>query len=410
MAPEPRAPVPFPHVRGRGDLTSEQVGVELCSLAEFEDRQDRYLAQDALTAKIASVLAAAGVDPFRKGEGFAVVGLVSGLVKLAERKYRRIHFLPSVAAALRAALANALELYLSLYAPYARYGVITTGQRCQVSEVRNRVVALSRKISQWHYEICAPLGIDVLFRGVELPCDDAETFHVHANVIYQPTRHLRPREWRRFLRQTRAHFGAHWRDNGRLEDVREAIKYVMKGDEVERLADYHRAVLVELYHQLKGLHLVQPLGGFRDWRRALADVNQKVVAIHECGGRKLVAVQFPPPRPRDDTEPSPGGRLPHINRLLCTCLPRALFSPWKEPVALIQNLDIGSLSREPELMEHVRRAVHDWTAKGLLPPPRCPLMPGGSFTVHTSTTTVGAASPGRAVMTAEKAAAYGHPP
>ncbi|MBW8060779.1 MAG: hypothetical protein FVQ78_10815, partial [Solirubrobacterales bacterium] len=344
-----------------------------------------------MTAKVASVLVAGGVDPFRQGPGFALVGLVTGLVKLAEREYRRIHFLPSVAAALRAELANALELYLLLEAPYARYGVITTGQRCQVSEVRDRVVRLDRKVSRWHHEICGPLGIEALFRGVELPCDDAETFHVHANVIYQPTRHLRPREWRRFLRQTRAHFGAHWKDNGRLEGVREAIKYVMKGDEVLRLAVSHPAGLVQLYHQLKGLHLVQPLGAFRAWRHALTEANQKIVAIHECGGRKLVAVQFPPPRPRDDTEPSPGARLPQTNRLLCTCLPRALFSPWKEPVALIQNLDVRSLSQDPVLMEHVRKAVHHWTAKGIAPPPRCPLLARGAFTVHTSTTTVRAA-------------------
>jgi len=406
----PGRPVPFPGVRARADVTSGQAGIELCSLADWEDRLDRYLLQDALTASIAQVLAAAGVDPFRKGSGFAVVGLVTGLVKLSEREYRHIHFLPSVAAALRAQLANALELYLSLYAPYARYGVITTGQRCQVSEVKHRVVQLDRKVSRWHHEICMPLGIDVHFRGVELPCDEAVTFHVHANVIFNPTRHLRPREWRRFLRQTRAFFGAHWKDNGKLEGVREAVKYVMKRDDVLRLAALHPAVLVELYHQLRGLHLVQPLGGFRDWRHALADLNQKIVPIHEHDGRKLVAVQFPPPRPRDDTQANAGDRLPASNRILCICLPRALFSPWKEPVALVENLDIRNLGHDPMLMEHVRKAVHDWTAKGLLPPPRCPLRAGGSFTVHTSTTGVRAASPEGAVLPVEIAAAYGHPP
>ncbi len=404
------APVPFPHVRSYGDVLSGQTGVAVSTLPEWQERQARYRAQDALTAEVAQVLSAGGVNPFRDGAGFSLVGLVTGLVKPAEHEYRRIHFLPAVAASLRAELANALDLYLAINGRHARYAVMTTGQRCTVCDVRSRLVWLHRTISRWHHEICAPLGIEVLFRAAELPCDDAETFHVHANVLYAPSRYLRPREWRRFLRQTRAHFGAHWHDNGKLEDVREAVKYVMKGDQVARLAASSPTVLVALYHQLAGLHLVQGLGPFRDWRRSLADVGQKVIAIHEREGRKLIAVKRRERRPEDETEASAGARLPASNRILSFGLPRAAFGPRKEPVALVENLDLGSFWRDPLVAEHARRALHDWTRKDLLPPARPAPPASGAFTVHTSTTTDEPAGPENRALPLEIADAYGHPP
>ncbi|KKK75041.1 hypothetical protein LCGC14_2877720, partial [marine sediment metagenome] len=390
-----------------GDVLSGQTGVAVSTQAEWDEHKARHAANDALTADVAEVLTAGGVNPFRDGEGFALVGLVSGKFKPTEQEYRRIHFLPTVAASLRAEIANALDLYLALNGRYARYAVMTTGQRCTVSDVRSRLVWLHRTISRWHHEICAPLGIEVLFRAAELPCDDAETFHVHANVIYAPSRYLRPREWRRFLRQTRAHFGTHWHDNGKLEDVREAVKYVMKGDQVARLAASSPAVLVALYHQLAGLHLVQGLGPFRDWRRALADVGQKVVAIHELGGRKLIAVKRRERRPEDEPEASAGDRLPATNRILSFGLPRAVFGPRKEPVALVERLDIGSFWRDPLVAEHARRAVHDWTAKGLLPLHKPAVEASGAFTVHTSTTTDEPAEACAGAREVENDGAYG---
>ena len=404
------APVPFPYVRSYADVMSGQTGVEVSTLPEWQDREARYRAQDALTAEVADVLAAGGVDPFRDGEGFTLVGLVSGLVKPTKREYRRIHILPTIAASLRAELANALELYLQLYGRYARYLVFTTGTRCPVSEVRARFLWLHRMISRWHHEICAPLGIDVIFRGAELPCDDAETFHPHANVLIVPNRYLRPRYWARFNRQTRAFFKTHWRDNGKLEDVREAVKYIMKGDQVARLAASSPAVLVELYHQLAGLHLVQGLGPFRDWRRAVKAAGQKVIAIKEFDGRKLIAVKRRDRSPRDETKASAGDRLPQTNRILCFGLPRAAFGPHKEPVALVANLDMDTFWLDQVVKEQAHRALHDWTAKGLFPPRPGAASARSASNVHTSTTIVGPAGPHDRALPVEIAAAYGHPP
>ena len=406
----PAIPVPFPHVRSYDDVMSGQTGVQVSSNAEWEERRDRHDAQDAVTAEVARALAAGGIDPFRPGEGYAIVGLVSGAFKPTEQQYRRSLFLPAMAASLRAGTALELELFLSLHAPYARYGVITTGTRCPVCDVRARVVKLERLISQWRYEVCAPLGIEVYLRSIELPSNQDLTFHVHANVLYQPTRRLGQRRWRRFLRQTRAFFAAHWRDNGGLEDVREVVKYVMKADQLLWLTRCHPGVLVQLHDQLQGLHLVQPLGPFKAWRRGLEDAHQKVIQITEDEQRKLIAVQRPRRRPRDETEPSPGPRLPRTNRVLAFCLPRAVFGPHKEPVVLVSNLDLDTLWHDPIVMEHAARALHAWTSKGLPPPARLLATARSASTVHTSTTTVGAAMPYDQGLTPEKAAAYGHPP
>ena len=167
---------------------------------------------------------------------------------------------------------------------------------------------------------------------------------------------------------------------------------------------------MELYHQLKRLHLVHPLGGFRDWRRALADAGLEVKPIKEHNGWKLVAVKRPERRPCDATEPSAGARLPQTNRILCYGLPRAAFGPHKEPVALVENLDMATLRQDPVFMEHHRRAVHDWAAKGLLPPAWPPPSARSASTVHKTTATVGARSKCPRAQTPEKAAAYGHPP
>ncbi|HEU01529.1 MAG TPA: hypothetical protein ENH89_14555 [Aurantimonas coralicida] len=383
-----------------------QTGACVSDWPTWLERDQRYRLQDELTRRIADVLEPAGVPVHRAGRGFALVGLVTGGIKPAEQPYRRIHFLPSVAAALRAELANALELHLATSGRYARYAVMTTGQRCELDELRQRIIRLSRLVSRWHREICAPLGIVVAFRSIELPCDDAKTFHVHANVVYWPTHSIPKRPWRRFLRQTRAYFGAHWKDNGRLKEVREVVKYVMKGDQVAHLADADPAALVALYHQLKGLHLVQPLGPFRTFRRRLDDAGLKVVAEYGPRRRRLVVTRRPTLPHRD----LPQGGLPPTNQVLGIDLPRAAFCNYREPVMRIGNLDARTLWHDPQLLARAGEALADWTRNGA-PPPQL-LVPAacGPFTVHTCTPSDGAAASRERLPALESAAVSPHAP
>jgi hypothetical protein len=366
-----------------------QTGASVSDLPTWLEREQRYRLQDELTRRLAGVLEAAGIPAHRAGAGFALVGLVTGGVKPAEQPYRRIHFLPSVAASLRAELANGLELFLATKGRYARYAVVTTGQRCELDELRRRIVRLSRLVSRWAHEVCKPLGIVVAFRSIELPCDDGKTFHVHANVVYWPTHSIPKKAWRLFLRRTRAHFGAHWQDCGRLKEVREVVKYMMKGEDVARLADNDSADVVELYRQLRGLRLVECHGPFRAFRRELDAAGLKVVPEYGPRGRRLVVTRRPALRHPD----RPATGLPGTNQVLSIDLPRAAFCNYREPVLRVSNLHVPTLWHDPQLLARAGEALADWTRNGA--PPAALLVPAarGPFTVHTFTPAVGAASP-----------------
>lgn len=382
-----------------------QTGASVSDLPTWLEREQRYRRQDELTKRLAGVLEAAGIPAHRAGAGFALVGLVTGGVKPAEQPYRRIHFLPSVAASLRAELANGLELFLATKGRYARYAVVTTGQRCELHDLRRRIVRLSRLVSRWSHEVCKPLGVVVAFRSIELPCDDGKTFHVHANVVYWPTHSIAKKAWRRFLRRTRAHFGAHWKDCGRLKEVREVVKYVMKGDEVARLADNDPADVVELYYELRGLRLVEPSGPFRAFRHQLDDAGLKVVAEYGPRGRRLVVTR----RPAQGHPDRPIAGLPATNQVLSIDLPRAAFCNYREPVLRVSNLDVHTLWRDPQLLARAGEALAAWTRNGA-PPPQL-LVPAacGPFTVHTFTPAVGAASPGAGPPAVKTATDRAHP-
>jgi len=371
-----------------GDLMRGQTGASVSDLPTWLERERRYLLQDELTRRVAGILEAAGVPAHRAGSGFALVGLVTGAVKPAEEPYRRIHFLPAVAASLRAELANGLELYLAINGRYARYAVMTTGQRCELHDLRARIVRLNRLVSRWAHTVCRPLGVEVAFRSIELPCDDAKTFHVHANVVYWPTRAIPKKPWKRFLRETRAFFGAHWKDNGRLKEVREVVKYMMKAEDVAGLADNDPAALVELYHELRGLHLVQPLGWFRDFRRQLDADGLKVVPEYGPRGRRLVVTRRPT-RPHRDLPPA---GLPKTNQVLSIDLPRAAFCHYREPVLRVSNLDVQTLWHDPQLLAPAGEALADWTRNGAPPPQVLVPTARGPFTVHTCTPAVRAPS------------------
>jgi len=383
-----------------------QTGACVSDLPTWSEREQRQRLQEQLTRRLAGVLERAGIPAHRAGSGFALVGLVTGGVKPAEQPYRRLHFLPGVAAALRAELANALELFLATRARYARYAVMTTGQRCELDELRPRITRLSRLVSRWTCEVCAPLGIEVAFRSIELPCDDAKTFHVHANVVYWPTRNIPKKAWKRFLRRTRAFFDAHWQDNGRLKEVREVVKYVMKGDDVARLADNDEADVAELYHQLAGLHLVQPLGPFRAFRQQLDDDGLKVVAEYGPRGRRLVVTRRPT-RPHRD-RPITG--LRGTNEILSIDLPRAAFCNYREPVMRVANLDVQTLWQDDRLLARAGEALADWTRNGAPAPQLLVPAARGPFTVHTCTPAVGAASSRRGLPVPETPAVSPHAP
>ncbi|TQV81904.1 hypothetical protein [Denitrobaculum tricleocarpae] len=353
-------------------VVASQTGLSARDAVAWAEAQQRRAKIDSDTRLVADTLRRYGMDMRRKDQTLIQVGLVTGAVSSAVEGYQRSVFLPSVAASIRREMVDELEHFLKRdpKGRYARYVVITSGQRCIAPDLRWRIQSFNRKISKWRATVCKAFGIDVLLRALEFPWEKGKGFHVHSNVILVPRSRLSKGDWADFFERTRHYFGSWWRDNGRLSDVREAVKYCIKGDDLMKMCREDPNALANAYVYTRGLHLVQPMGAFREWRSELKADRKKVVAIHDReGNRRLVVID----RKRKDDESCrsmEGGE----NQVISISLPSARFSRFKEPVALIANPNLDRLWGEGsgELFKHHLEALEHWRANGA-PDPRVAL-------------------------------------
>ena len=103
--------------------------------------------------------------------------------------------------------------------------------------------------------------------------------------------------------------------------------------------------LVWLFHEMHGLHLCQSMGDLKCFRRELKDDGRKIAFVTKDGGSPfLVQVkkeECPADRrdEEDATEREPDAPLIVENRILAVTMPQPRFSPWAEPVILIENFN-----------------------------------------------------------------------
>lgn len=377
-----------------------------------EKRADRERLR-ADTERLADILEAHGVEARQESTVYAV-GLVTGLSDELEA-YRNVNFLPLVAARNRAAPIREIKKWLKdnpHIARFARYAVITSGDRVPLfGPARKRVVGFHRAHSKWANECRHTWGVEVYHAQTEATVDEEGSLHIHSNVIYAPTRRMSDAEWKDFLQWTRDHFGAHWRDCGRLQDVEEVVKYCLKGDDVGLLADLaclvpewadadaYAAVpeiakrwakrkgcpvevaedaaagyveqlaprlqrqaeryphpIVWLHEQLSGLHLGRSYGALKDYRSRLRKEGLKVAALRRGDAARLVEVQ----KTKKDRQ-DPDRRRPRAdeNNILGITLPSPRFTPWCEPVALVANWNPDAATSDGK---HALRQLGDFAA------------------------------------------------
>jgi hypothetical protein len=287
------------------------------------------------------------------------------------------------------------------------------------SDLRGDAQAFHRKISKVAHWAKTEYGVYFIFRGDELPFDETLTFHLHANVLYWQTRPMSAARWGRFIREMGAKLGARWKDNGPLKDVAEVVKYLSKGDDLSLLADFacmvpqwadrevpqaelietvaariahkrsealrrrvsvdecfgaaisvvregveffRRAAaegkphpLVWLFHQLHGLHLVQPSGDFQSSRNSW-DLDSKRVHLHTGDdGSKYLRLKEKNSVPKsrlDRNEPLTDEekeiaadkamlrKLEEVeNQILCVTMPMPRACPWPEEVVKVRNFN-----------------------------------------------------------------------
>ncbi|NKQ75085.1 hypothetical protein C3Y89_32980 [Rhizobium sp. UPM1132] len=352
----------------------------------WAQRQAASAELERQTAHIADALAGAGVNVVLDGD-VTFIGAVTGVVE-QQRVYRACRFLPTIAARDRRPTVNGLKLFMSghKYSKYFRYAVMTCSEPVPTSadhqgDIRAAIQELNRRISKWaHKAQKKKWGVKVLYRGIEFTRAtaaerDAEAhargqasnlserykagtvlYHVHANVLYWPTRVMKEegKTWEDFLRFTHEATGAWWKDNGKVEKVEELVKYCSKpNDTLKSSADE----LVWLYHATQRLKLCQPLGDFKLWMKELEAAGEKVVRVHVGRGEgRLMRVKK---RGKTDEDAKDGDaeteaeetadedgdesdaekKAPPSNMLLGMTLPQWRHSPWAEPLIMVQRYD-----------------------------------------------------------------------
>ena len=366
------------------------------------------------TERIASALTRAGIDVTRDGE-VTLISAVTGIVETMA-SYRACRFLPTVAARDRRPMVNGLELFMIGHenSRFFRYAVMTCAEPVPAfGDLRKAIQKLSRRITRWSSYINKPVkkrgggyDVKVLFRGIEFTRATAEErgmsdryppdtvlYHVHANVIYWPTRAMRSGEWERFLRDTHRFMKAEWRDNGKIEKVEEIVKYCSKPNDTLAASDDE---LVWLYHQTQRLKICRPLGEFKTWMKTLEERKEKVVRVHlgrgdgrlervkkgkrerpvdeddDAGAEDLAAddsdVQEKPER-QERNEPGDASS-PLANIVIGLSLPQWRHSPWAEPAIMVQHYDPLRLSEEAACdIAAWKEKAREWWDYAFAPPP-----------------------------------------
>jgi len=413
--------------------------------------------------RIAGDLEKHGIQTRLKDSCITAIGEVTGATDTVE-SFRSICFLPLIAQRERKPILNGLQ-YFQRYnklGKFLRLAVVTAGERIPIyGDLRGTMKKMHRDISRWASEADKEWNIAVIYRGSEFTYDHEEqSFHPHANVLYAPRKPLSSRKWKAFLSWTHKRLGAHWQDNGKLVKPQEAIKYPFKPLELQKLDSL---ALVWLYRQTRRLKIAQPMRDFKEWRDSLEHevieqerINPftgeittvsiktkrerplKVGMINTPDGARLSLIEKAAGRKTtnndntitaediqewcekkrqlgwteeqiDALKPEPGVQpsgKSQENMILCRTAPQFRFSPYAEPVTLVQNYTEHPVTEEGKerlevIKAHQAEALRYWNANGA-PDPRTALNTGKAiraaaegkarnvrpFNVHTSRSTV----------------------
>lgn len=241
------------------------------------------------TLMIARKLEVAGWDPRRLDAGGVVsIGLVTGAVQ-RDSGWRNTNVLPAVAKRNRASMLAVFGLWLEETPgaqSYCRYAVVSSGVRCLLSELPERLKWFNDRLGRFVERAKGPRW-DVRVQLVTVEAtfkreDDGEvSVNLHANLIYWPQRVLGSEKWGDFLRWMRMHFKTQQvEDTGVLAKPAELIKYAMKPSEIMQLTSDETRFLAETLHRRQLVRTYDNLGSFC---RGLKERHEKVRFDREEG-------------------------------------------------------------------------------------------------------------------------------
>jgi hypothetical protein len=273
---------------------------------EKADRAQKELRENGLNLALA--LSSAGVPAFLpKNAPRVSIVCPESEQRIDIAPLRRINFLPPIAKARRDPVVKQLEAFAEREGN-CRMATFTAGQNVPVigkgELVRERTGWLHRRISALNAsELFKSHGAQMQLRASEygtiklacpwprVPGTEAGVpfVHIHAHVVYKLKKQLSPRRWKRFLAKVKNKWRFHWDESGRLQNVREACKYPIKPGDYSHLTNEQVAAF---YHATKGLHLVQPLGEFREEIAARREAALK--AVRERDAKQVLKLKFKP--------------------------------------------------------------------------------------------------------------------
>jgi hypothetical protein len=334
-------------------IVAEESGREIPQEVFERKQAERRLLMDQ-SLHIADMLESVGIRAYGDSK-LTMVGLLSGIEEpLVD--FRNIVFIPAVAKRKRNKMLGDLEYFLQTH-PYARMWVFTSGSRCRIGDVANRIKEVHRRISKLNSKpFMKASGISIEFRATELGSlqrvDGIATFHIHCHAIVDLHEKLTRDSWSILLGKVREWWQFHFADAKKIQMAREACKYVVKPGDLLGLTGEE---LKALHEQLFKLHLVQALGSLRNQRKEREDTGLRFHRVKSPIGSKLERV------PNWNTRPamasSAGGSEPKPDTVLATLVPAPYFSRITEPAAIVLNRSKESIRERSMKLRNIWSAA-----------------------------------------------------
>jgi hypothetical protein len=315
--------------RALAEEVADETGVEIDEEMWAENKSEREIRR-LESHRIGNKLELGGTKAYRSDEyQLFMCSIFTGHVEQMPN-FRRICFIPQVAAMVRAGKVASLEYFLQCHWA-SRFWTFTSGQRVPLSGLRVRIEQLHKRLNVLNKELRRRYGCELVFRSTELGtietaatagkarerraakathkkavaeakakgrpipvwtrakdsqfADDAGElerdektgelmFHPHAHCVFHSPRGQLPKEeWSEMLKFVWSFWGDHWDDGAIIKDAREACKYVTKSGEMDALTP---AELCGLEKALHGLRLVTPMGVLKREIRARKDAGLKL--------------------------------------------------------------------------------------------------------------------------------------
>ena len=247
---------------------------EIITAETWEKQREARALLNRQTENLALACQSEGIHAFQPATAPrpSIVCAITG-ARIDPLPVRRINFFPAVAQARRAPMVNHLEAFLTRH-PETLLTTFTYGVRLFITkaeELRAALAGFHRKFSLLNAGwLCRTFGFELVFRATELgevkPI--AATFdtpaglsvHIHGHTFARFTRKLHPAQACCFKRLMWPVWGAHWDFGTSVNAAREACKYPVKPADLEKLGNADVAIL---FHAMRGMKMVQPMGELR---------------------------------------------------------------------------------------------------------------------------------------------------